>query len=391
MGVVTNVLIYGNSESTPALRHEIPVSIPDPFLYLEAGERRAVLTSALDEARIREAAPGVELLLADALGWSELCATGRPREELELELCLRAVRALAIEQARVPGEFPLGLADHLRHAGVDVQADASVFAKRRRHKSAAEMSGIRRAADAAVLAIGEVARMLADATIDAQQLRSPGGELLTAEDVQRRIRETCATSGAFAPADVVVRAAGPGSGIGHDLGQGPLPAHQPIEVDLWPRDEASGCWADMARTFVRGDISDDIARLHELALDAHTRACANVRPGVSGDRLHGIACEVFEAAGLPTLRTKTPAQTLREGFYYSLGHGVGLDVHEAPALGPGERDTLLSGDVVAVEPGSFLADVGGVGVEDLLVVTDSGSENLTGRFPHGLVPHAAAR
>ena len=125
----------------------------------------------------------------------------------------------------------------------------------------------------------------------------------------------------------------PGDAVGHEAGSGPLPAHAPICLDLWPQDEASGCWADMTRTWVRGDISDAVADLHRLVLEAHERSLAAVRPGVLGVDVYGAACDVFEAAGHPTQRTKKPGETLQHGFFFGLGHGVGLEVHEAPALG----------------------------------------------------------
>jgi Xaa-Pro aminopeptidase len=380
-----NVLIYGATETSPALRHEVPAAIIDPFLYLEADGRRAVLTNALEESRLAQAVPEVELLLEDSLGRDELIAEGRPRREVDQELCVRAVAALAIGEARVPPDFPLALADRLRAAGVALTVDETLFRERRRAKSAGELAGIRRAAHVACEAIAQAAAMLREAAIDGERLLL-AGEPLTAEQVRARIRETCARAGAPTPADIMVVAAGPDAAIGHEPGSGPLPAHIPIEIDLWPRDEQSGCWADMTRTFVRGEISDPIAEIHALVLDAHRRSCGAVAPGVAGAELHGIACDVFEAAGHPTLRTKTPGETLREGFYFGLGHGVGLEVHEPPDLGRGDTDQLLIGDVIAVEPGTVVAGVGGTRVEDLLIVTREGSESLTRAFPYDLVP-----
>jgi Xaa-Pro aminopeptidase len=142
----------------------------------------------------------------------------------------------------------------------------------------------------------------------------------------------------------------------------------------------------MTRTFVRGEISDSIAQVHALVLSAHERACGAVRPGVPAVELYCLACEVFEAAGHPTQRTAAPGETLREGFYFSLGHGVGLEVHEPPILGRGDTTPLIAGDVLALEPGTMIAGVGGTRVEDLLLVTAEGSERLTGSFPYELAP-----
>jgi Xaa-Pro aminopeptidase len=383
--VAVNVLIYGDTHTSAAMRHEVPLTIVDPFLYLEADARRVVMTSTLEESRIADHLPDVECLLIDALGWDELRDAGGSRAEIERELCLRATISLRIDEAAVPPGFPLYLADYLRQAGVTLTPDEELFDERRRRKTAAEMTGIRRAAGVAVDAMGEAARMLREASIEGDGLYL-GGELLTAERVRSSIRETCARAGAPAPADIMVRPAGPAGGIGHEAGQGPLPAHTPIEVDLWPQDEASGCWADMTRTFVRGAISDQVAEIHAMSVRAHERACAGVRPGVTGMELHGLACDVFERAGHPTQRTKQPDEPLREGFYYALGHGVGLEVHERPLLGRGDRDPLIEGDVIALEPGTFKPGVGGARVEDLLLVTGDGHERLTGAFPDTLTP-----
>jgi Xaa-Pro aminopeptidase len=380
-----NVLIYADSETSPEMRHELPLAIVDRFLYLEADGHRAVLTNQLEQSRIAAAAPDVEALLGEELGLDELVATGRSRTDIGYELCLRAATRLAISEAAVPPDFPLALADFLRAGGLTITPAEDLFVARRRSKSDAELAGIRSATKAALAAIAEAAAMLREATIVGDQLRRDG-ELLTSELVRERIREVCARAGAAATPDVLVVPVGPVLPGGHDSGSGPLPAHTPIVIDLWPRDEASGCWSDMTRTFVRGEISDAIAELHALVLEAHRRACAAIRPGLASSELYGVACDVFEAAGHPTARSKAAGETLREGFYFALGHGVGLEVHEAPTLSRIAGPPLVEGEVLAIEPGTSVSGLGGSRVEDLVLVTASGCENLTESFPYDLVP-----
>ncbi|MGN6869724.1 MAG: M24 family metallopeptidase [Solirubrobacteraceae bacterium] len=324
--------------------------------------------------------------MIEELGRDELIAEGRSWFEIEQELCVRAAERVGIRDAIVPPEFPVAVADRLRAAGVELHPDDAPFTERRRRKSAAEMAGIRRATNAGLDALRAAATMLRDAEIRGEELVGSDGDRLTSEVVRTVIREVCGRAGAPAPADIMVKAMGPDPHIGHDPGAGPLPAHTPILIDLWPRDEASNCWADMSRTFVRGEISDAVAELHALVLSAHERSCAAVSPGVKGVELYGIACDVFEGAGHPTARTKAAGETLREGFYHALGHGVGLQVHEAPVLGRTGFDPLIAGDVIAIEPGTMVRSVGGVQVEDLLVVTDEGAESLTASFPYDLAP-----
>jgi Xaa-Pro aminopeptidase len=378
------ILICGDTLRSPELRHEVPLGIGDPFLYLETDGRRVVLTNVLEVDRIAQQAPELERLLGEQLGRDELIAEGLSWTAIDRELYVRAVRELGIAEAVVPLDFPLAVADRLRAEGIELTADEDLFVERRRHKTDAELAGIRRAARAAVAGVEEAARILRETTIDGQALRW-GGEVLTSEVLRTRIREVCARLGAPAPEDIIVAPMRPDDAVGHESGSGPLPAHAPICVDLWPRDEASGCWADMTRTWVRGDVSDALAGLHRLVLEAHERALAATRPGVRGVDVYGAACDVFEAAGHPTQRTKKPGESLQHGFFFSLGHGVGLEVHEAPALGRTGTEPLIAGDVVAIEPGTVDREHGGMRVEDLVLVTDDGYELLTERS-YDLVP-----
>jgi Xaa-Pro aminopeptidase len=378
------ILICGDTLRSPEMRHEVPLGIGDPFLYLEANGRRAVLTNVLEVDRIARQAPELERLLGEQFGRDELIAQGLSFEAIARELFVRAVREFGIAEAVVPPDFPLAVADRLRAEGIELAADDELFVERRRRKTDAELAGIRRAAHAAVAGVQECARVLREAEIDGDGLRHEG-EVLTSELLRTRIREVCARLGAPAPDDIIVAPMRPGDAVGHESGSGPLPAHAPICLDLWPQDEASGCWADMTRSWVRGEVSDEVAGLHRLVLEAHERALAAVRAGVRGVDVYGAACDVFEAAGHPTQRTKKPGESLQHGFFFGLGHGVGLEVHEAPALGRTGQAPLIAGDVVAVEPGTVDPEHGGMRVEDLVLVTDDGYELLTERS-YDLVP-----
>ena len=377
------VLICGDTLRSPELRHEVPLGIGDPFLYLEIDGRRAVLTNVLEVDRIAQQAPELERLLGEQFGRDELIAQGLSYEQIDRELYVRAARELGIAAAAVPPDFPLGVADRLRAEGIELTPDDELFVERRRHKTDAELAGIRRAARAAVAGMEECARVLREAEIYGDGLRH-GGEVLTSELVRARVREVCARLGAPAPDDIIVAPMRPGDAVGHEAGSGPLPAHAPICLDLWPQDEASGCWADMTRTWVRGDITDAVADLHRLVLEAHERSLAVTRPGVPGVEIYGAACDVFEAAGHPTQRTKKPGESLQHGFFFGLGHGVGLEVHERPWMSRA-GDDLVAGDVIAIEPGLYRAGYGGVRLEDIAIVTDDGIDVVTD-YPYDLEP-----
>jgi Xaa-Pro aminopeptidase len=171
------------------------------------------------------------------------------------------------------------------------------------------------------------------------------------------------------------------------MGSGEIPHGTPVVVDLWPQDRASGCFADMTRTFVVGEPDEELVAWHGLCRDALERCVDAVAPGVAARDVWEIACDVFEAAGHPTQRNKPPGEVLRDGFFHGLGHGVGLEVHEAPYLGRGP-DVLVAGDVLAIEPGTYRQGYGGARLEDLVLVTHDGAEVLTD-FPYDLRPSAA--
>jgi Xaa-Pro aminopeptidase len=341
------------------------------------------MTNALESERIARALPDAELVQMNELGYLDLIRGGMHRDEAELVVVTRAVEHAGVSAALVPPDLPVVVADRLRAEGVELTVDGPAFEGRRRSKSSAELEGIRRAQKAAEAGMSAAAALFREAAPVDGRLVLDGAQL-TAERVRATIRDTTAAMGAPAPADIMVTSAL--SGGGHDPGSGPLPADLPIEVDLWPRDEATGCWADMTRTFVSGTVSDEVAALRDIVRDALEAARAAARPGATGRELYEAAADVIERAGYPTQRTAASGETLTRGFYFSLGHGVGLEIHESPALGLSGSEPLVEGDVLAIEPGiEGLPGIGGVRYEDLLLVTADGCETLTD-YPYDLTP-----
>ncbi len=376
-----DVLIYGDTLRSPELRHEVAVPIPDPFLYAERNGRRVVAIHSLEVPRVRGI--GLDVLSWDDLGWEELLDQGISRDELYLHVAERACRSLGVESAVVPPGFPVELADHLRGAGLELSVDREAFTRRRRVKNEAELEGIRRAQRAAEAAM-DVARGLlrsADASGDVLML---DGEPLTCERVKQEIGELF-TAHDMAADELIVSHGGQ-SAIGHDMGSGP---------DLARR-------ADRHRPLAEGP-RDRLPRRHDpyVLRGRAARGARRVPPARQagarrGDRrrarrgrgpraLPRDVRAVLQEHGYKTLLTKDLGETLEEGFFHGLGHGVGLEVHEDPGMGLAPASPLVAGDVVTVEPGLYRPGFGGCRLEDLVLVTEDGCENLT-EYPYDLDP-----
>jgi Xaa-Pro aminopeptidase len=368
-----NVLVVGDTMRTPELRHEVPLGIPDRFVYAEIGGRRVVAISSMEAMRVEELGTGLEVRPTEEFGADEIRRSGMDAYEAANEQAVRIVRGLGIEVAAVPVGFPLGIAEALRSSGVALTVDQKLFDDRRRRKSPHELAGIRRAQRAAEAGVATVRDLLRRAE-PANGGLVVDGEPLTSELLKQRIQATFLSVGALAEEMIVAH--GPQTAIGHDMGSGPIARDDVVLVDLFPVDLESACYADITRTFALGDVSDEIREWHALCREALELAVAEVRPGVNGGDLHRLVSEHFAERGFPTQLTKQEGEVLRDGFYHGLGHGVGLEVHESPGLGMIGED-LVAGDVITIEPGLYRHGFGGVRVEDLLLVTDDGYERLT--------------
>ena len=376
-----DVLIFADSVVSPEMRHEVPVVIPDPFLYVEKDGKRFTVSTAFEVDRIKEA--GIEAGPWEHYGYDELIEQGVPREEVVWKhVNLNAVRALGVTDAIVPRSFPTQLADHLRENGVTLEVDHQEFARRRRVKNESELAGIRKSQKAAEAAMGAARDLIFRGEPSNGQVKVDG-ETLTSERIKAEIRRIFGEHGVSG--DDFIVSHGAQTAIGHELGHGPIAPNEPIVIDLWPRDPDSACFADMTRSFVVGEPPAELVEYHKLVKEALDASFAATKAGVPAVDVFNLVCRHFEEHGQKTMLSKPAGEVLEEGFFHGLGHGVGLQVHEAPSLGRGGTHELVAGDVVTLEPGLYRPGFGGCRLEDLVLVTDDGAENLTD-FPYELTP-----
>lgn len=376
---MTRFLAVHASTADPNMRQGIEHSVGDPFLYLESAGTRAVVVRALESQRM-EAVPGLQVHTIEALMDRPGVRPGAGNAPLYAEV----LGDLGASALAVPPDFPVALADDLRHLGITLEVDADTFVERRRRKSDAQVEGARRAGRAAMAGVSLVSDALARAEVGEDGQLHLDGEPLTCEWLKVAIRHVWLDMGCEGSEMIVAH--GPQTCIGHHSGSGVIRTGEPVTVDICPRDLESGIYSDVTRTFVHGEVNDELQRYYEVVKRSYDLVIEHARPGITAAELHRISAEPIAEAGFRTQLDRRPGEVLLEGYFHSLGHGIGLDIHEFPALN--QNDTVLqAGEILAVEPGCYRQGFGGVRLEDCIVLTEDGNEVLT-EHPFELTPVA---
>jgi Xaa-Pro aminopeptidase len=343
---------------------------PDPFVTLYDGAVRLLFARSLEYGRAVREARAESVERGSDYDYEARAEEHGPREGWSRTLAA-FLAEYDVESVATPPRFPLQTADGLRDQGIAVQADDDgVVTEIRATKTDEEIAHIRQAQRANEAAMERAETLLREATVENGRLYREG-DPLTSERVKEAIEVTLLRQGCAL--DETIVACGADSADPHDRGSGPLEAGEPIIVDIFPRHKTNRYHADMTRTFCRGEPSDTLREWYDLTAEAKRAALDALEPGATGEDVHAAVCDVYENAGLPTLRADPTAET---GFIHSTGHGVGLDVHELPRVSENAGE-LEPGHVVTIEPGLYDPDVGGVRIEDIVVVTEDGYENFT--------------
>lgn len=266
----------------------------------------------------------------------------------------RGIRRLAVEAGDLTVDAHARLAAKLE--GVELVATTEILERVRLRKSPEEIDAIRRAQRVAEKALTDALTSFA------------GG---TERDLALAIEWNMRTGGAEAVSFDLIVATGAHAALPHATPRDAWEDSGVLLVDIGAK--VDGYCSDMTRTYLSGGAPGEVVRAHEACVRAVEAACAAVRAGVNASVVDKAARDCLAAEGLA------------EFFVHSTGHGVGLDIHESPRLSQVSEAVLEPGMVITVEPGVYLPGAGGVRVEDLLVVTEDGYENLTA-LPRGPRP-----
>jgi Xaa-Pro aminopeptidase len=364
-------LFYGPPADEAEIRYYTGFVAPDAALVLRHGGTNHLVMNAMEEGRARRTARNAEIWTDARLGFSEKA----PKRPADLAIAL--LRKLKVRRVQVTNEFPMVLADLLRAAGIRVEATKATHANARWVKNAWEIRQLECAQRATGGAMRRARAILREAVIRRDGRLVWEKSVLTSERLRAEIEQLLRRQGYLCEGSIV--ACGAAGADPHERGAGPLRAGELIVLDIFPRHRVTGYWGDMTRTVVKGVATEEQVRRYRAVCRAQVVALKAIRPGAAGATVHGAAAAVIEQAGFPRCRVKNR----EEGFIHGTGHGVGLQIHEAPRI-PGRDIVLRAGHVVTVEPGVYAQKVGGVRMEDLVVVTRTGCRILA-NAPRALV------
>jgi len=352
---------YGSSLDAD-MRYLTRFRTTDPVVFLQKiGEKGTIIVSQMEYERASRESTAAPMTRAQA-GLTEIVK----EEENRWRAYARMIAGLVGGDILVPPQFPAALARELE-AFVRVIVDEDTVLKARAVKTDEEVTAIARVQEATEAAMGGAVSSIRSSRAR-KGILYRGRIPLTSEILQKEVAIALLSRGCRA-VDTII-SCGEDSAIPHMRGSGPLREGASIILDIFPQDEETGYTADMSRTVVKGEPAAELNEMFEAVRGAQSLAATLVRPGTTGAEVHGKVVDYFKERGF---------ESNTRGFIHNLGHGVGLDVHELPVLGPGGGE-LAAGNVITLEPGLYYPGKGGIRLEDMGVVTKKGFRDLT-RMP----------
>jgi Xaa-Pro aminopeptidase len=375
-----NLLVIGAPEHDADAYHLSGFLAPDAVICLRVAGKRYLAVSSLEYGRAAKEAPVDELLSHEELEIIDLARELKSSAKAYAAAVANLLDEIGASNSPivVPANFGLVYADELRARGITLTPDGKLFDSLRRAKTEEEISSIEKTQNAVEAACAHAVEILEESGIEGDGILEWRGAPLTSELLRAEIEIELLRRGCAAEGTIV--AGGPQAADPHERGHGPLKAGEAIIVDIFPVDISTRYYSDMTRTFVKGEPNEGLQEMYDTVLESQEAALSMIRAGVNGRDVHRKVADVLHEAGYKTnVHDQEEGKPLTEGFFHGTGHGVGLEIHEAPRVSLADEE-LIPGDVISVEPGVYDPKVGGVRIEDLVVVTEDGCRNLT-TFP----------
>jgi Xaa-Pro aminopeptidase len=362
------LLIVADSERDANMLYATGLFVPDAFIYLNFGRKPLIVLSDLEIDRARRHAPHCRAVSLSA--YQQKLRRDGVKSPRYAHVIRQILREQKIRRVIVPDNFPLGLAKDLKKLGVKLKPRTSFFPKRE-IKSADEVRKISAALTMAEVGMAEGMEVLRRSKIARNRNLIYHGLPLTSEKLRAVI--DCAILQASGLAANTIVAGGRQACDPHERGYGRLRANEPIIIDIFPRSQKTGYFGDITRTVVRGRANEAVRKLYDTVLRGQKIGFEKIRARVATADVHKAVQKFFVQQGYKTGRHNGRM----EGFFHGTGHGLGLEIHEAPRMGASSTEMLRPGHVVTVEPGLYYPEIGGVRLEDVALVTASGAKNLT--------------
>lgn len=363
-------LIEGDS-NVPDQRYLSGFNAPDPFITLYTDREIHVLIAGMEQHRAKSEGTVTTVERNETYGINgRIQIYGKDRN---INCLIDFLHDHGVSSVAVPYWFSAATADGLREAGINVQTDTDgVILDIRAKKSPKEIDNIQQVQNACEKAMKTAEQILNKASVKNEKLYYDGATL-TSDRVRKAIETELLKKGCSHPNQEPIVACGELSADPHNSGNGPLHIDKPIIVDIFPRSKSTHYFGDITRTFLKGTPCEEIKSMYETVYRAQKAALDSIEPGIKAESIHNTACDIIEEAGYESTRT-TPKSD--HGFIHRTGHGVGLELHENPRIGP-KGGNICSGQVVTIEPGIYKPEIGGVRIEDLVSITEDGYKNLT--------------
>jgi Xaa-Pro aminopeptidase len=361
------ILMVAPSEGDANMLYAVGFFVPDPFIFLQHKNVKYAVMSDLEIDRAKKQAR-VDRVLSVSLYQAKLRKLGKTPTMIDILDMLfreRGIRSLV-----VPANFSVLLADQLRAKGYKVQIQRDPFWPERETKSSREVKQITESLRVARLGLEAGIRMLKRTKAKRDGYLYLNGARLTSEMLKTAVNTTIMAQG-WLPSHTII-SSGNQCVDPHHEGSGPIKANTSIIFDIFPRSQENGYFGDLSRTVVRGRASEKLKEIYATVQAGQQIGFDQICDGINGRQVHQNILDLFATRGFPTGKIGGRMQ----GFFHGTGHGLGLDIHEAPRIAPVDA-TLRTGHVVTVEPGLYYLGVGGVRLEDVVVVTAKGNRNLT--------------